>query len=190
MTTYTYRQLEQLWVNAGGPPSVAPLMAAIALAESGGREKVVNSIGACGPWQIHPYQNGCKDGPTNAKMAVEKYRTQGLTAWEAYTNGSYKKFLRGGKAPRATGNPPIQTTGFSGILGSLITPDMLERVGLVIFGGFLIIVGVMMLAGGHTLELVNDASKPKKDGSTSSGIRPQEGGGSVLRNGDGAEKEA
>lgn len=81
-----------LWIRAGGPRDKAGLMASIALAESGGRPGIVNSIGATGLWQIHPGGSQYKDPLTNARTAVEKYKTQGLQAWEAYTNGSYKRF--------------------------------------------------------------------------------------------------
>jgi hypothetical protein len=33
MTVYSYAQLEQLWINAGGPKAQAPMAAAIAEAE-------------------------------------------------------------------------------------------------------------------------------------------------------------
>jgi murein DD-endopeptidase MepM/ murein hydrolase activator NlpD len=85
--------LAKLWerVNPGlGDPN---LMAAIALAESGGRQGIVNSIGAGGLWQIHPPEPGYLDPVTNARIAGRKLRTQGLKAWEVFTNGSYKKFL-------------------------------------------------------------------------------------------------
>jgi hypothetical protein len=142
-------------------------MAAIALAESGGRSGVVNSIGACGIWQIHPSQAGCTNANKNAKMAVAKYRSQGLTAWEAYTNGSYRKFLKGNPPPPSGTGGGVTTTGIGsgiagGILGSLINPDMIQRFGLIVFGAFLIIVGVMLLAGGKTMELVKDTSGSKK----------------------------
>jgi hypothetical protein len=75
-------------------------MAAIALAESAGEDQALNSIGACGLWQIHPYEAGCLHPTTNAHMAGDKLRTQGLTAWETYTNGSYKQFMgASGKVP-------------------------------------------------------------------------------------------
>lgn len=98
-TQFSYGQLEQLWINAGGPRSRAALMAAIAMAESHGCSSALNSIRACGLWQIHPYQNGCLDGPTNARMAVAKYQSQGLGAWQSYTNGAYKQFLNPGTTP-------------------------------------------------------------------------------------------
>jgi hypothetical protein len=165
MTHYTYAQLEGLWIQEGGPKWRAPLMAAIGMAESGGDSTVVNSIGACGLWQIHPRQPNCQNPQANAKMAVIKYRTQGLTAWETYTNGSYKKFLRGHAPPPVSSGPgPVTTTSspISGLLNFFTNPsDLLQRFGLVIFGGLLIIVGVMLLAGNKTMELTKSAGKPE-----------------------------
>ena len=98
-TQYTYAQLEGLWIAAGGSKALAPTMAAIAEAESGGCSSALNSIQACGLWQIHPYQAGCLDAATNAKMAVGKYQTQGLTAWTTYTSGAYKAYVNGSTTP-------------------------------------------------------------------------------------------
>lgn len=93
MSDFSQSELANLWVQAGGPATVASLMAAIALAESGGNPDAQNpSSGACGLWQINPPESGCNDPFTNAQIAVRKYNTQGLGAWEAYTNGSYKQF--------------------------------------------------------------------------------------------------
>ena len=92
--------LAALWRRAGGPPGVAGLMAAIAMAESGGNPRAHNPSGASGLWQILgvPFPGNPFDPLTNARMAVSKYRSQGLGAWEAYTNGAYRQFLaRGGR---------------------------------------------------------------------------------------------
>ena len=67
--------------------------AAIAEAESGGQPKVQNASGASGLWQINgqPFPGDVFDPLTNARMAVAKYKSQGLGAWQTYTNGSYQK---------------------------------------------------------------------------------------------------
>jgi hypothetical protein len=92
---YSKTQLEAIWATANPGNGNPHLMAAIALAESGGSATVTNSIGACGLWQIHPYEAGCTSPMVNARMAGEKLRSQGLGAWETYTNGSYKQFYNG-----------------------------------------------------------------------------------------------
>lgn len=97
--TYSYGQLKSLWMLAGGPPSLAATMAAIAEAESGGRSNAYNPSGASGLWQIlgavHPADQAHLFDPyVNAREAVAKYRTQGLSAWVTYTSGAYRQYLR------------------------------------------------------------------------------------------------
>lgn len=109
MTTYSYAQLEGLWINAGGSQALAPTMAAIAMAESGGDSNAYNASGATGLWQIlgavnSADQSNLKDPGTNAKEAVLKYKSQGLGAWVTYTTGAYKQFLKSG----------VQAIGVSG----------------------------------------------------------------------------
>jgi cell wall-associated NlpC family hydrolase len=97
--TFGESQLDSLWRSAGGPARVAHMAAAIAMAESGGRAWIVNSIGAEGLWQIfgHPFPGNALDPFTNARMAVAKYRdARGFGPWEAYTNGSYRRFMAAG----------------------------------------------------------------------------------------------
>jgi hypothetical protein len=101
---YTYAQLEGLWIKAGGSKALAPTMAAIAEAESGGRPDAHNASGATGLWQIlgavNPAdQPNLTDPATNAHEAVLKYRSQGLAAWTTYTSGAYKGFLNGSTTP-------------------------------------------------------------------------------------------
>jgi hypothetical protein len=126
-------ELENLWVRAGGDPSQANLMAAIALAESAGNASVVNGIGATGLWQIHPGGSQYLDPLTNAKTAVMKLRTQGLGAWEVYTNGSYRAFLGGGGATAAgSGDTPSEPTGIPSGARAIIralTPRLSGRAG-------------------------------------------------------------
>lgn len=92
---YSKGQLEALWAATNPGNGDPHLMAAIALAESSGNPSSLNSIGACGLWQIHPYEAGCLSPTINARMAGGKLKSQGLTAWEAYTNGAYKQYYTG-----------------------------------------------------------------------------------------------
>jgi hypothetical protein len=103
-TVKSYGELEGLWIAAGGAKSMAPLMAASALAESSGCTTARNPSGATGLWQIlGAVDPGDQDQLTNpqvnAREAVLKFQTQGLTAWSTYTSGAYKAFLRQGVAP-------------------------------------------------------------------------------------------
>lgn len=104
MANLSFTDLETLWTNAGGDPAVAPLMASIALAESGGNPGALNPNdnggrqSSFGLWQIstgthNPPSANWADPATNAQLAVAKYKSQGLGAWGTYTTGAYKKFL-------------------------------------------------------------------------------------------------
>jgi hypothetical protein len=93
-------------MNAGGNKTIAPLMAAIAMAESGGNSNAKNPSGATGLWQILGAVNASDQSKltnpqVNAHEAVLKYNSQGLKAWEAYTNGAYKQFYKGNTAASA-----------------------------------------------------------------------------------------
>lgn len=110
--TVSYSQLEGLWDKAGGKPSMAPLMAAIAEAESSGNPRNTNPSGASGLWQIMmPSNAGYVPGGEanvfnpldNAIAAVRILGAQGLGAWATYTSGAYRQFLHGGVPPSAVG---------------------------------------------------------------------------------------
>lgn len=94
--TYNHSELEELWVAAGGSPKIKNLMAAIAQAESSGRSWALEPKNGCtGLWQICPGGNQYYNPMTNAEEAVHKLSTQGLVAWETWTNGKYASFLVG-----------------------------------------------------------------------------------------------
>jgi Lysozyme like domain len=116
-TRYTFAELEGLWVNAGGPSALAPTMAAIALAESGGCTSDLNPTdngGTQTSWGLWQISNGTHSAPGpnwntgagNAALAVAKWKAQGLTAWGTYDHGQYKAFLNG--------NPPAPDTSVAG----------------------------------------------------------------------------
>lgn len=115
MGDYTYAQLEELWENAGGSAALAPVMAAIAEAESSGNPDAYNASGATGLWQIlgavDPSDQDQLTNPiVNAREAVLKYQTQGLSAWTTYTSGAYEQFLKGGVSAATGSIANAQTT--------------------------------------------------------------------------------
>jgi hypothetical protein len=105
MADYTYGQLETLWTNAGGSKALAPLMAAIALAESSGNPGALNTTDnggtqtSVGLWQVsngtHSYPASWTTPAGNAAEAVAKYKSQGLGAWGTYTSGAYYQYYQG-----------------------------------------------------------------------------------------------
>lgn len=107
-TLYNYAELEGLWINAGGRKTLAPIMAAIAMAESSGCSAAYNPSGASGLWQVECPINaqyvpgGCGNvfSPSaNASAAVAIWKAQGLDAWQTYTSGAYKAFVSGSTTP-------------------------------------------------------------------------------------------
>lgn len=98
-TAYTFRQLEEIWVAAGGSRIEAAYMAAIALAESGGNPHAENhnkngSIDR-GLWQINSVhgKQSTFNVAENARAAVAIRKKEGLKAWSTYNNGAYTQFL-------------------------------------------------------------------------------------------------
>ena len=111
--SYSKTELQTLATNAGFPSDLAPTIAAIAMGESSGNPRAhnpdstsgdnsyglmqINMLGDMGPSRRQQF--GLKsneelfDPATNFRAAFDIYKSQGLGAWGAYTNGSYKKFL-------------------------------------------------------------------------------------------------
>jgi hypothetical protein len=99
--------------SAGFSTEQAVIMAAIAMAESGGRAKAHNDNRSTGDdsyglWQINMIdrlgperrrQLGISgnaalfDPTTNAKAARKVYLSQGFGAWSVYKNGAYRQYL-------------------------------------------------------------------------------------------------
>lgn len=107
--TLPFSQIEQAWIQAGGPPQWAATMAAITYFESGGNPSSVQQQcpasestngqdgGPCryqdqgwGLWQITPGDSESQVGTnqalldpvTNARAAVAKFNSQGIGAWQ------------------------------------------------------------------------------------------------------------
>ncbi len=93
-TSYNFAQLEELWIQNGGSPSTAPIMAAIAIAESGGCANCPpSSTGDYGLFQINrsnfPSPNwNWSDPNTNTQKAIQMSDNgQNVAAWcTAWTN--------------------------------------------------------------------------------------------------------
>lgn len=140
MTTFTYAQLEQLWTRNGGNALVAPVAAAIAMAESSGRSAVESSNPDggvnVGPWQIDTRGVGAgytaaqlQDPDTNARLAVKGSNNgANWSPWATFASGKYKKFLQGHGAvplPGAHGGgggvPGLGGTGLPGWPGQIVS---------------------------------------------------------------------
>lgn len=119
---YTFAQLESFAIQGGFPANVAPIMAAIALAESSGVNQVQKgqpySTTGWGLWQITPGNSVPQFGTdqallnpvNNAQAAFVKWKGQGYGAWTTYTSGAYRQFL-------PANIPPPANDGSSGTAG-------------------------------------------------------------------------
>jgi hypothetical protein len=143
MADLTFSQLEALWkqtVPASDPyQKLAPVMAAIALAESSGNPGAINpndnngTQSSYGLWQI---SNGTHSPPApnwanpaeNAKLAYGKLTSQGLKAWGTWVSGAYKTFLTANNAPDTSGSNVAQAPG-TGTGGSGPLADVTTAVG-------------------------------------------------------------
>jgi hypothetical protein len=97
-------------------------MAAIALAESGGNPSARNdkdnggTQSSFGLWQIStgthtPPASNWADPNENARLAVGKYKSQGLKAWGTYTSGAYTRFLANGVPPSSIQSSSALSSG-------------------------------------------------------------------------------
>jgi hypothetical protein len=125
-TLYSYAQLEGLWINAGGSKAVAPIAAAIALAESGGCSAALNANdtngegGTQSSWGLWQISNGTHSQPvpgiltpaTNAQQAVAKYQGDNNTFgdWGTYSSGAYKQYISNSTTPDTSVSSPASAT--------------------------------------------------------------------------------
>jgi hypothetical protein len=172
----SYAQLEKLWDDAGGNPDVAGDMAYIAeYDESGGYVGAWNSSGATGLWQDEWPSNysGSRQQLftplTNAQVAVQLFDESGFSPWGSDPYESLNippaSSVPGEDSPVTGGNDgsggSASTTAASGstgttlgtLLGTSDLGDTFERLGLIVLGGALIVVGVMLLAGKQALKI-------------------------------------
>ena len=110
--------------QAGFPEQVIPTMTAVTMAESGGNPYAhnpnagtgdnsygllqINMLGGMGPERRKAFglssDDQLFDPATNFRAAKQIYDQQGIGAWGAYTNGSYKKYL----GQDSAGGAPVQ----------------------------------------------------------------------------------
>jgi hypothetical protein len=173
MTTYSYEQLKELWVNAGGPSDKSAMAAAVAMAESGGRSDAVghNTNGTIdnGLWQINSIHGSQStlDPLANARAAVSI--SQNGSTWRpwctAWSNGAcggeylgdgspFKKFLESGASTGsiAGSNGSTSTTTAGLNLNPVDWVDkFLKTVGMWLLYGGMSMLGVLLIALGMFL---------------------------------------
>lgn len=172
----SYAQLKGLWIKAGGNPADADVMAAIALAESGGRPEAHNPVppdDSYGLWQINMLgslgpdrrakfglssNRDLLDPLTNAKAAVAiAAGGKNKVPWSTYTNGAYKRHLTGGVEPdlNAGGavDSPITPVDFTDDVAGILSPiwEMIGNVGNRIYFSAIITGGIVLMAIGFVV---------------------------------------
>jgi len=137
-TNYTYGQLRDLWTRAGGRADQADMAAAVAMAESGGRNvrSAPNSNGSydVGPWQINTSHGplASLDPLQNARAAVSlsgngtNWRPW-CSAWTGPCSGTYdpggntkvgsalRNFFASTNSPSPTGSVEPGAVGAGGV---------------------------------------------------------------------------
>lgn len=159
---YSYGQLEQTWISAGGDPSQASMAAAIALAESGGNPNSVghNTNGSLdrGLWQINTVHGAQStlDPMANARAAVSiSNNGRNWNPWVTYWKGSYKKYLQGGIPPAPGGTaggtgstvPAADPTPSDPLSGSFWQHTADVILNWIFYGGLVVVGGVLMAIG-------------------------------------------
>lgn len=133
--TLNFAGIEKLWTDNGGAAGWAPLMAGIALAESGGRTAVINNTPATGDysvglWQINYYDGLlasrtarygspaalAADPNAQAKAAIDLFGGgAGITNWKG--DATYNKWSAAGK-PQQPSASLVQSWSGSGAAGA------------------------------------------------------------------------
>lgn len=193
LMAYTYAELKALWLKYGGSAASADTAAAVALAESGGVATAsgTNTDGSVdrGLWQINSVHGGLStfDVAANTKAAI-KISNNGTNwnPWVAFKSGSYKKFL---SPTTAAGNVPADTTAagigipgiggisISGVTSGIINTvlkmlglgsmkDLFERLGLIILGFALVMLGIHLLSSGGGGQAFNVQTETTEAGTT------------------------
>src|SRR5260370_37993935 len=121
MTVLSFSQMESIWrqVAPGTLAGLAPVMAAIGTAESGGRTDAVNPKDNNGTQSSYGWlqiSNGTHSPPSpnwadpveNARLGVQKVESQGLKAWGTWGGGASKKALAANGATDTSGSTQVQ----------------------------------------------------------------------------------
>lgn len=155
----TQREIAELWILNGGDNAKADLASAVSMAESSGIVK--NGNYCCkGLWAIYLTVNhvsaSCAYTPSCATKFAIKLSQNGSdwSAWQAYTDGAYKKFLgksgiHGTETHTTAGEIVSGATGgigdVVGFIARLFEPSFWLRVGKGILGFLLLIFGALTL---------------------------------------------
>lgn len=124
MARLSYQQVQTILRSVGFAESQLILMAAIAMGESGLKTDAINPGRTSHEYSVGLLQintlvhknysvSQLLDPYTNAREALRIYRAQGLRAWGAYTNGSYRTHMAASQRAYSGGSasaPPVLST--------------------------------------------------------------------------------
>lgn len=173
---YTYAQLKALWIKYGGSAASSDTAAAVALAESSGVATASNknTDGSVdrGLWQINSVHGSQSTfdivGNVKAAIAISN-NGKNWNPWVTFKSGAYKKYLSpttaAGTVPDANASlagitiPGVGGISVSGVTSGIINTvlkmlgigslkDLWERLGLIILGFALVMLGIHLLASG------------------------------------------
>lgn len=171
MPTVPDAQIAGLAKAAGFPADQIATAVAVALAESGGNSSALNTRNSNGSWDaglwqinsIHGYSQSALMNPTTNAAAAYKVwsAARSWSPWSVYKSGAYRVYLARGAiaATRPTGggtgtpdvglvtDPPFNPTDPLNPFSLFSDTGMWVRVGLVLLGGFLVLLGLAKLAG-------------------------------------------
>ena len=173
---YSIPQIELLWIQYGGSAATAPLAAAIAMAESGGKPTAINhnTNGSVdrGLFQINSVHGAqsSTDLATNIKAAIAiSSNGTNWNPWTTYTSGKYKPYLTqaqdaiktldtGSSTLDQVLNAPSAAVSAIGDVGSsvgsiatlLTSGQFWLRLGEAIAGVILLVMGLRSLSGTTT----------------------------------------
>lgn len=180
---YSYAQLERLILDANpnaSPDEYAGLANIAENSESGGNTGEWNSSGATGLWQIEwPSNYGGKrqtlfEPLTNAQTADKLFKSQGFSPWGSDPHGNLNvppaksvpniKANKGGTSSSVSSTGNVSTTSLISGLGNinnffslLTSADIWERVGLVLLGTIMVIIGILILVAPSANEKIGEA---------------------------------
>lgn len=172
MPTLSDSQIAAVLRTAGFPADQIGIGVAIAKAESGGRTDALNTKNRNGSWDaglmqvnsIHGYSQRQLFDPTfNASASLKIFRAAGSkwTPWSTYNNGAYRTHLAQGNIAAGGGGanvPPPSSSGsvaspvnllpdVGGLFATILDPKTWIRIGLMMFGGLLILAAAWQMTG-------------------------------------------
>lgn len=186
MSRFTVGQARAAAERAGFTPAESAVMAAIAMAESGGNSEAVGPVNRngtrdYGAWQINSvHASALASGDwrkldDNARMARQVWTSQGFKAWTVFNTGAYRQHLSAATSAATSVAPTSTATGLAELtpqgvsnpieavsaLASL--PATIDRwgstFGIILGAAFLVAVGLALIFRREAADVAKTAVK-------------------------------